>query len=202
MASPWDFAQGGPRLGGTPNLEPNPWAGAAPGGIAGLAGLSPGGWNKAPQGPAPAGEPPWVTKARQARKAARQGPQMSTTETLPPGAAKGSQGPGSLAQMPAPRGEVFDPYGAGGAFEGQQRPGPGGGAMPPPTGPGPQPTPGVPPPLMGGIPRGGVMGGQGIPKMPQPPKLQRNPRVPPLTKAPLGPQDPGDIYGKTPGGGF
>jgi hypothetical protein len=144
--------------------------------------------------PGAGGEPPWVTKAREARKQAKLGtqpqPPMSTTETLPPGAA-GSRG------MPAPgTGEIVDPWG-------------GPNNVPAPTGPynpGPQPTPsGAPPPLMGGIPRGGIMGGQGIPKMPQMPPLQRNPRgpapAPPPPKAPKA-FDGGDVFGKTPGGGF
>jgi hypothetical protein len=144
------------------------------------------------------GEPPWVTKARAARKQAKLGaqpqpqPPVSTTEAMPPELA-GSRG------MPAPgAGEIVDPW-AGGS-----------GNIPAPTGPynpGPQPAPsGAPPPLMGGIPRGGIMGGQGIPKMPQRPPLQRNPQGPPPLpappKAPKASSDSGAVFGKVPGGGF
>lgn len=168
MALPF---QGGPQIGGP---AANPWA--AP-----VGGVSPVGFPK-PMPQVPQGEPPWVTRAREARKRAKAG---AGAATPPP-----TSGPPESMPAPAPAPtEVTSP-------------------LPPPTGgynPGPQPTPpGIPPPNMGGIPRGGIMGGRGIPRNPAPPKLQRVPGADNVINAPIPktPRDPGDIYGKTPGGGF
>lgn len=141
---------GGAQIGGPP-AGPGPLAG-------GIANAGMGGFVKPPM-PAPggAGEPPWITKAREARKRAKLAPQTGGVDPAAP--APGPE-PGPAPAGPAP--------------------------LPPPDpnltqfNQGPRLPPGG---LPGGY--GGIMGGQNV--RPKPPRLESNPMGPQVPKPPRDP---------------